>query len=66
MSNNLFENEMAIDQYTNISKDKQKNYSPTRKEMIHMRPSNQFSEITEDQFNKKEAEKNLYKLELKQ
>ena len=29
-----------------------------------MKPSNLFAEITEEQFNRKEAEKNLYKLEL--
>ena len=31
-----------------------------------MRPSNQFAEITEDQFSKKEADKNAYKRELQQ
>lgn len=29
-----------------------------------MKPSNMFGEITEHEFSKKEAEKNLYKLEL--
>lgn len=33
---------------------------------MHMKPSNRFEDITEDQFNKKEAEKNLYKFELQQ
>jgi hypothetical protein len=31
-----------------------------------MKPSNMFANITEDEFNRKEAEKNLYKLELRQ
>jgi len=39
-------------------------YSPTRQEQIHMKPSNFFQDITEDQFNQKEAEKNEYKNEL--
>ena len=29
-----------------------------------MRPSNMFEDITEEQFYRKEAEKNMYKLEL--
>jgi hypothetical protein len=41
------------------------NHSPTNKEMNHMKPSNAFAEITEDIFQKKEAEKNLYRLDLK-
>ena len=39
-------------------------YSPTRQEMVHMKPSNLFQDITEDEFNKREAEKNEYKNEL--
>jgi hypothetical protein len=31
-----------------------------------MRPSNMFADITEEQFNQKEAEKNQYKYELMQ
>ena len=34
--------------------------------MNHMKPSNMFANITEEEFNRKEAEKNLYKLELRQ
>ena len=36
--------------------------SPTRVEMTHMRPSNMFEDITEDEFNNREAEKNFYRL----
>lgn len=31
-----------------------------------MRPSNMFEDITEEQFYRKEAEKNMYKLDLQQ
>ena len=34
------------------------NYSPTRNELIHMRPSNHFEDITEVEFNSRETEKN--------
>ena len=39
-------------------------HSPTRNELVHMRPSNLFADITEEQFNQKEAEKNQYKADL--
>lgn len=38
--------------------------SPSRQEMTHMRPSNMFEDITEDEFNNREADKNFYRLEL--
>ena len=39
-------------------------YSPTRPEIEHMKPSNMFEDITEDEFNRREQEKNSYKMEL--
>ena len=32
--------------------------------MVHMRPSNNFEDITEDLFNYRETEKNQYKMDL--
>ena len=39
-------------------------YSPSNKEMKHMKPSNAFQDITEDAFQKREDAKNFYRLEL--
>lgn len=35
-------------------------YSPKKDEIKHMRPSNMFEDITEDEFNKREAGKKAY------
>lgn len=51
----------GTEHFTNIRKDSN---SPSRKELNHMRPSNFFEDITEEQFNLKETEKHRYKLEL--
>lgn len=39
-------------------------YSPTRNEAVHMRPTNNFEEITEGEFDKREQAKAVYRLEL--
>jgi hypothetical protein len=39
-------------------------YNPTRNETIHMKPTNNFEEITEMEFDKREQAKALYRLEL--
>ncbi len=41
-------------------------YSPKRQEIIHMKPSNMFEDITEDEFNKREQDKKSYQNELLQ
>jgi hypothetical protein len=41
-----------------------RNYSPTRAETKHMKPSNMFSEVTEEKFNQLEAAKSQYRREL--
>ena len=38
--------------------------SPSRNELVHMRPSNLFEEISEEQFNRREQDKAAYKQEL--
>jgi hypothetical protein len=38
--------------------------SPSRNELVHMRPSNLFEEISEEQFNRREQDKAAYKHEL--
>lgn len=35
-------------------------YSPKKQEIMHMKPSNMFEDITEDEFNKREQEKRAY------
>eukprot|EP00354_Favella_ehrenbergii_P003023 CAMPEP_0170453850 /NCGR_PEP_ID=MMETSP0123-20130129/2304_1 /TAXON_ID=182087 /ORGANISM="Favella ehrenbergii, Strain Fehren 1" /LENGTH=74 /DNA_ID=CAMNT_0010716379 /DNA_START=1488 /DNA_END=1712 /DNA_ORIENTATION=- len=35
-------------------------YSPKKQEIMHMKPSNMFEDITEDEFNKREQEKKEY------
>ena len=35
-------------------------YSPKKQEIMHMKPSNQFEDITEEEFNKREQEKRAY------
>jgi len=35
-------------------------FSPNRNEIAHMRPSNNFEDITEDEFNKREQNKKQY------
>ena len=35
-------------------------YSPKKQEIMHMKPSNMFEDITEDEFNKREQEKKAY------
>lgn len=37
-----------------------KTYSPSKAEVTHMKPSNMFEDITEQEFNKREAEKKQY------
>ena len=39
-------------------------YSPKKEEIIHMKPSNAFEDITEAEFNAREANKNAYKNDL--
>lgn len=39
-------------------------FSPNRNEILHMRPSNYFEDITEDEFNRREQNKHSYKNEL--
>ena len=39
-------------------------YSPKRNEAIHMKPSNQFEDITEDEFNRREQDKKAYSFDL--
>ena len=34
--------------------------SPNRNEIVHMRPSNNFEDITENEFNKREQNKKQY------
>lgn len=41
-------------------------YSPTRNETIHMRPTNNFEEITEVEFDRREQAKAQYRIELQQ
>lgn len=38
--------------------------SPSQNEMLHMRPSNMFEDITEEEFNRKERVKAEYRKEL--
>ena len=40
--------------------------SPTKREIKHMKPSNMFTDITEEKFNQMEAAKNFYRLELQE
>jgi len=39
-------------------------YSPKKQEIMHMKPSNMFEDITEEEFNKREQDKKLYQHEL--
>ena len=39
-------------------------YSPGRNEILHMKPSNAFEDITEDEFNAREERKHTYQREL--
>ena len=39
-------------------------YSPGKKEVMHMKPSNAFEDITEDEFNAREQRKHSYQREL--
>ena len=48
----------------NNSRDRAKTHSPSQLEMVHMRPSNMFSDITEEEFNRKERNKAEYRKEL--
>ena len=41
-----------------------KSTSPNRQETVHMRPSNNFEDITEHEFNKREQNKKQYQNEL--
>lgn len=44
--------------------DSAEGYSPTRNELIHMKPTNNFEEITEVEFDRREQAKAQYRLEL--
>jgi hypothetical protein len=35
-------------------------YSPKKQEIQHMKPSNMFEDITEDEFNRREQDKKAY------
>ena len=50
----------------NTYQTKSDGYSPTRNEAIHMRPTNNFEEITEVEFDRREQAKAQYRLELQQ
>lgn len=39
-------------------------YSPKKQEIVHMKPSNMFEDITEIEFNKREQDKKAYQNEL--
>ena len=39
-------------------------YSPKKQEVMHMKPSNMFEDITEAEFNKREQDKKAYQNEL--
>ena len=39
-------------------------YSPKKQEVQHMKPSNMFEDITEEEFNQREQNKQAYKNEL--
>jgi len=58
--NEHYNNELANGQSTSLSA----TYSPKRNEIQHMKPSNMFEDITEDEFNKREQEKKAYQNEL--
>lgn len=44
----------------------QKTYSPTRNEIVHMKPTNNFEDITEQEFDHRERAKAEYRLELQE
>lgn len=50
----------------NKFQDRQAVHSPSMVEMVHMRPSNLFEDITEDEFNRRERTKIEYRKELQQ
>jgi len=47
-----------------LSRSMQQTYSPKKNEIMHMKPSNMFEDITEEEFNRREQEKKAYQNEL--
>ena len=39
-------------------------YSPKKQEVMHMKPSNMFEDITEEEFDRREQDKKAYQREL--
>lgn len=59
-----FVNAYATGQVIEERKTMAGSYSPKKQEIVHMKPSNMFEDITEIEFNKREQDKKAYQNEL--